>query len=230
MAQQERMGRTFLITGGSGSGKSEVAQRLASQLGEPVIYLATGQASSPEMAARIRKHQASRPRLWPTVEAPRNLAAALVGAPEAPVVLLEDLPSLARTCLPPVTEADGQLQAPETAEEAARETLGGEIDAVLELCAVRGQALVVVTSEVGSGILPSSPIERLFKDVVGRLNSRLAQRVDRTLLVVGGLAMDLTALNQAVFDDLQPADTTPAARRVTDLPGTRPPRRLSPGT
>jgi adenosylcobinamide kinase/adenosylcobinamide-phosphate guanylyltransferase len=207
VAQRANIGRTFLITGGSGSGKSDVAQRLASRLGDPVIYLATGQASSPEMAARIRKHQASRPRHWPTVEAPRNLAAALAAAPEVPVVLLEDLPSLARTCLPPVAEAGGQLQAPEAAEHAARQTLDGEIEAVLELCAARRQALVVVTSEVGSGILPSSPIERLFKDLLGRLNSRLAQRVDRTLLVVAGLAVDLTALNQAALRDLGLADT-----------------------
>jgi adenosylcobinamide kinase/adenosylcobinamide-phosphate guanylyltransferase len=223
-------GRTFLITGGSGSGKSALAQRLAARLGDPVMYLATGQASSPEMTSRIRKHQASRPRHWPTVEAPRNLAAALAAAPEAPVVLLDDLASLAHTCLPPVSEADGQLQAPEVAEQTARETLEGEVDAVLDLCARQRRALVMVTSEVGAGVLPPSPLERLFKDVLGRLNARLAQRVERTLLVVAGLAVDLTVLNQTILHDLGLEDTATAGAGAMDRRRTPPSDRFSPGT
>jgi adenosylcobinamide kinase/adenosylcobinamide-phosphate guanylyltransferase len=200
------VGRTFLITGGSGSGKSAVAQRLASRLGDPVVYLATGQASSAEMAARIRKHRASRPKHWPTVEAPRDLAHGLVGAPDAPVVLLEDLPSLVRTCLPQITVTGGQLQAPAAAERLAQETLDREVDAVFNLCADRGQVLVVVTSEVGSGVLPSAAEERLFKDVLGRLNARLSRQVDQALLVVAGLAVDLTALDRATCRDLGLSD------------------------
>src|SRR6266536_4474386 len=99
---------TYLITGGSGSGKSGFAQRLAAHLGAPVAYLATGRATTTEMAARIRKHRQSRPPDWLTIEAPRQLAPALAGgASGASVVLLDDLPSLLSTCLGAVEATDG---------------------------------------------------------------------------------------------------------------------------
>lgn len=187
--------KSYLVSGGSASGKSRFAQRLAVSLGEPVLYLATGQATSPEMGARIRRHQAARPAHWQTVEAPRGLAAALAAADDgAPVVLLEDLPSLLHACLPGVDVAGGQLVAPEAAEHAAERTYSGEIDGVVEWCANRDRALVLVTLEVGLGALPPSPRERLFKDVLGHGNQRLARRVDAVYFVASGLPIDLTAL------------------------------------
>jgi adenosylcobinamide kinase / adenosylcobinamide-phosphate guanylyltransferase len=209
---------TLLVTGGSGSGKSAVAQRLAAHLGDPVIYLATGRATGPEMAARIRKHQASRPQHWSTVEAPRDLADALRAAPPAPVILLEDLPSLATSCLPEVTEVGGQLRAPAETERRARAALEDEVDAVVDLCASRGQSLVIVTSEVGSGVLPEDAGQRLYKDVLGRTNARLAAAAERTILVVAGLAVDLTALDRALLRDLGLADRSTVDGSAPDRP------------
>lgn len=189
--------RTFLVTGGSASGKSEFAQRLAARLGEPVIYLATGKADGPEMTARVRKHRSLRPQSWPTVEASRGLAAALdVAGSDAPTVLLEDLGSLAAACLPWIEERDGEQAAPEEAEQEAQQALNGELDAVAAWCAARGRKLVTVTLEVGLGLLPESPVGRLYKDIVGRANQRLAESVDRAFLVVGGLPVDLTRIGR----------------------------------
>ena len=190
-------GRMFVVTGGSGSGKSGFAQRLAAHLGEPVAYLATGRATTTEMAARIRKHRQSRPTHWRTVEAPRQLASALAaGAAATTVVLLEDLPSLVTTCLTAVEATGGQLAAPDLAEQSVRRVVDAEIDAVRRWCAARGKPLIVVTSETGSGVLPHDPLDRLFKDVLGRLNARLAREADGAYLVVAGKAIDLTALER----------------------------------
>jgi adenosylcobinamide kinase/adenosylcobinamide-phosphate guanylyltransferase len=188
-------GRSFLVVGGSGSGKSEFAQTLARRLGEPVTYLATARAEGPEMAWRIRRHQQSRPASWTTVEAPRGLARALDAAGNhGPVVLLEDVGSLAAACLPRVEEHDGELALPHVAVEEAQAALEGELDAVYDWCAARGKALVVVSLEVGLGMLPPSPLGRLYKDVVGEANQRLAARADRTYLVVAGLPIEIGAL------------------------------------
>ncbi len=186
--------RTCLVLGGSGSGKSEFAQRVAARWGEPVIYLATGKAEGPEMAWRVRKHMASRPRSWLTVEAPRSLVAALDAAPSAALtVLLEDVGSLTANCLPWIEEADGEQTAPHEAEEAALVDLLSEINGVLDWCEANGKHLVVVSSEVGLGFLPSSPVSRLYKDVIGDANQLLSGRVERTFLVVAGLPLDLSA-------------------------------------
>jgi len=186
--------RTCLVLGGSGSGKSEFAQRVAARWGEPVIYLATGRAEGPEMAWRVRKHKASRPAAWSTVEATRSLAAALDAASaDAPTVLLEDVGSLTANCLPWIEEAGGEQAAPHEAEAAALAALLSEINGVLDWCEASGKHLVVVSSEVGLGFLPLSPVSRLYKDVIGDANQLLAERVQRTFLVVAGLPLDLSA-------------------------------------
>ncbi|CAA9293756.1 MAG: hypothetical protein AVDCRST_MAG77-4988 [uncultured Chloroflexi bacterium] len=194
---------SYLVLGGSGSGKSDFAQRLASRGGTSVTYLATGTAEGPEMAWRIRKHQASRPSHWRTVEAQRDLAAALDRAADpAPVVLLEDVGSLTANCLPHVDQEDGEQARPGADLAAAVGDLTSELDAVFDWCARQGKSLVVVSSEVGLGFLPSSPVSRLYKDAIGDVNQVLVARVDAAYLVVAGLPIDLTAAARAVESEL----------------------------
>ena len=193
--------RLFLVTGGSASGKSTLAQRLASSLDNSVTYLATGRATTPELAARIRKHQRSRPAHWPTVEAPRELAAALDAAEPTPVVLLEDLPSLVTNYLDGLEVTGDQLPNPNQTEREVRQVIETEIEAVTGWCTAHQVRLVVVTSEVGSGMLPERPLDRLFKDVLGHVNTHLASAAHRALAVISGKPVDLTALErQALYD------------------------------
>jgi len=207
-----RKGCTYLITGGSGSGKSGFAQRLAAHLGGSVAYLATGRPTTTEMAARIRKHQQARPADWLTVEAPRQLASALAShAADASVILLDDLPSLLSTCLSAVEATGGQLDAPDLAEQSVRRVVDGEVDAVVEWCAAGGKHLVLVTSETGSGVLPHDPLDRLFKDVLGRLNAHLAHAADGAFLVVAGMAVDVRALERETLRALGLPDRALAA-------------------
>jgi adenosylcobinamide kinase / adenosylcobinamide-phosphate guanylyltransferase len=195
--------KKYLVIGGSGSGKSEFAQRLAAKCGEPVIYLATGQAAGPEMVWRIRKHRDSRPDEWHTVEAQRRLAQALEAAPEpAPTVLLEDIGSLVASCMPQVEEHDGEMLSPGAEMEQVAQALREEVDGFFAWCAANEKHLVIVTSEVGLGLLPMSPAGRLYKDALGGINQELASQVDRTFLVVAGLAVDLQVASRDVFADL----------------------------
>ncbi len=193
----------YLIIGGSGSGKSDFAQRLAARCGEPVIYLATGRAEGPEMAWRIQKHQESRPSEWRTIEAPRYLARALEeAAGDGPTVLLEDIGSLVASCLPHVDERDGEMVAPGAEMEQVSQVLHDEVDAIITWCEHRGKHLVIVSSEVGLGLLPMAPVSRLYKDALGKINQEIVQRVDRTFLAVAGLVIDLSETSKRIEDEL----------------------------
>lgn len=203
--------KTYLVSGGSGSGKSDFAQRLAAQLARDVTYVATGTAQGTEMVSRIRRHRAARPAHWRTLEASRNVAGALAAdAGSAPVVLLEDVGSLAATCLPWIDERDkstggqvGELARPDAVLDAAQGALEAELEAIFEWCAGHAKALVLVTSDVGSGLLPVSPVGRLYTDVLGRTNQHLAARVDHAFVVIMGYAIDLKALAQQARASLE---------------------------
>ena len=170
--------RVILITGGARSGKSRYAQRLARELGgDDVAFVATGVRTDDEMAARIARHRAERPAAWTTIEAPRNAAAAVRDAP-AGVVLLDCLSFLV---------ANAVTAAFEAGEDAAREAALAEVAALLAAADARAGTLVVVTNEVGLGIVPATPLGRWFRDALGEANQRVAARAERVVLMVSGL-------------------------------------------
>lgn len=174
------------MTGGARSGKSAWAERLAAERGAPVIYLATAEARDAEMAARIDRHRRQRPADWTTVEAPRGLVDALAPhLPSGATVLLDCLTLLASNIvtaepLPEESEAEAALEA--------------ELEALERLCAQANATLIVVSNELGQGLVPMAPLSRRYRDVVGRANRRLARRADAAWFVVSGYALDLKAL------------------------------------
>jgi len=170
--------RRVLVLGGARSGKSGYAERLAADCGEPVLYVATATASDAEMAERIAQHRAQRPAHWRTLEAPtdvaRQTAAALDGAR---TVLVEDLGLLLSNRLLE-DEADGHV-----AEAGA----GAEVEALLRLPA----NVLLVSNEVGLGLVPPYPLGRVFRDALGRLNQHAAALADEVVLIVAGLPLRL---------------------------------------
>ncbi len=173
-----------LILGGARSGKSDYAQRLAEKMGESVLFVATAEAGDEEMAARIAKHQARRPSAWQTLEAPRDLGQSIrQHISEAEVVLIDCLTLLASNVLAFMPES--------TTTEEADAALNREIDYLLEIYADSSAEWVVVSNEVGSGLVPPYPIGRIYRDALGRANSRLAQVADKVLLLVAGLPLTL---------------------------------------
>lgn len=171
----------ILILGGARSGKSDYAEQLASQLGRRVLYIATAEARDDEMVERITAHRQARPADWQTLEAPRDVGVALASLDtNAEVLLLDCLTLLVSNIL---LALEGEPQAVVESEVQA------EIEAILDIWADRQAPLIVVSNEVGLGVVPPSPMGRLYRDVLGRANQRLAARADRVIFMVAGLPM-----------------------------------------
>jgi adenosylcobinamide kinase / adenosylcobinamide-phosphate guanylyltransferase len=162
---------TFVL-GGARSGKSRYAESLITALPSPWIYIATAEAGDEEMAARIKSHRQRRGARWRNVEAPRDLVQALAACGDTPVLV--DCLTL---WLSNLMLAEANIE-----EETAQ----------LEktLVAANGP-FVLVANEVGSGIVPSYPLGRRFRDAQGVLNQRIAARAERVVLMVAGLPLAL---------------------------------------
>lgn len=181
------MGEVWFVTGGARSGKSSYAERLAAARGRPVTYIATLEPLDGEMRARITRHQAQRPAAWRTVEAPRSPAEAARAAPAGDTVLLDCLSLWVSNRL-----LDLGTDAPSAAQVAALEAaLDAETRALLDLLAARDGGAVLVSNEVGSGLVPEYALGRAYRDVLGRVNQCAAQTATRAWLCVAGRALEL---------------------------------------
>jgi adenosylcobinamide kinase / adenosylcobinamide-phosphate guanylyltransferase len=169
-----------LITGGARSGKSTFAQRLAAAHGGDVLFLATAEALDDEMAVKIRRHQAERPAVWRTREEPRHLAQVLAAEPPAGVVLLDCVTLWVTNLL--------------LAEGATWEAAEGELDALLAWQRTTATRLIVVTNEVGLGIVPADPLSRAYREWLGAFNQRLAAAAHDVYLCVSGLPIEIKSL------------------------------------
>ena len=175
-----------LILGGARSGKSREAERRAADSGLAVTVIATAEALDDEMAARIRRHQDDRPAAWRTVEAPVALADALRAEAAAERCVIVDCLTLWLSNL--LADAHA-LPTGATAEELP--LFRRERDALLAtLPTLRGRILFVA-NEVGLGLVPETPLGRLFRDEAGRLNQAVAALCPRVVFVAAGLPLVL---------------------------------------
>jgi adenosyl cobinamide kinase/adenosyl cobinamide phosphate guanylyltransferase len=166
---------TFLV-GGARSGKSTLAVRLASALGGPVVVVATSEPRDDEMAERIRAHRAARPAEWDVVEAPLGLLGAIEGVREDASVVLD--------CL--TLWVSNQFE-----DGAADGDVEGEALKVASALATRSTPSVVVSNEVGLGIVPANELARRYRDALGRVNASFAADAERSYLVVAGRGLPL---------------------------------------
>lgn len=182
-------GRLVLVTGGARSGKSRFAEELAGQGRQPVLYLATAEAGDDEMRVRIREHQRRRPRDWRTIEATREVGRALAGVPGPPgTVLLDDLGLMVTNRL---LDLCGDAKPNHETVAALDAAIEDEIDELRAAQAAGGWDLIVVTNEVGLGIVPATPLGRVFRDALGRANQSLAAHADEVYLLVAGIPLRL---------------------------------------
>lgn len=176
------MGRLILLLGGVRSGKSMLAERMAKELGgDQVLFVATAQAGDDEMHARIAAHQQARPTGWRTLEAPLQVAEQLrhVDFPLPPVIVLDCITLLASNVL---------LTLPDDCSTAeAMNAVLAEIGALLTFQQTTEATWIVVTNEVGMGVVPPYRLGRLYRDALGAANQKLAQAADEVLLLVAGL-------------------------------------------
>ena len=165
--------RTHLVLGGARSGKSCHAQALAEAIAPARLYIATAQAFDAEMRDRIAHHQSDRDASWTTIEAPHDLPAAIRARADAPVILVD--------CL--TLWLSNRLLADADLESAASDLLGA--------IATTTAPIILVSNEVGFGIVPDNALARRFRDAAGRLNQRLAAACDVVELVVAGIPLRL---------------------------------------
>jgi len=167
---------TFL-TGGARSGKSTAAERLAIASGSAVVFVATAEALDDEMAARIERHRTERPSTWTTIEEPAVPAAAVRSCPHDAFVVVD--------CL--TLWVSNVLDEPDVAILAAADELAGDLGS-------HPGGGVIVSNEVGDGIVPADPKSRRYRELLGRVNSRMAAGADRSYLVVAGRLVGLEAI------------------------------------
>ena len=160
-----------LVLGGARSGKSRYAEAAVMAAPSPWIYIATAEPFDDEMKARIAEHRGRRGGQWQTIEAPLDLAGAIAAALPAATVLVDCLTLWLNNLMFKERDIDAETQRLEAA-------LGA-----------RQTPAVLVSNEVGSGIVPENAEARRFRDVQGRLNQRIAARADRVVLLVAGLPL-----------------------------------------
>lgn len=160
-----------LVLGGARSGKSRHAESLVTALPAPWAFIATAEMHDEEMRRRIAEHRARRHEGWHTIEAPVDIAGALCSAPPGAPVLLDCLTLwLSNLML-------GEYDIP------------ASVEALAAALAERASPVVVVSNELGLGIVPDNALARAFRDEHGRMNQRIAGLADRVVLMVAGLPM-----------------------------------------
>lgn len=174
--------RLTLVLGGVRAGKSRYAQRLA-QAGQRVLVVATAEAGDPEMSARIQAHRKERPAHWDTLEEPLDLATAL--APRLPgydTVLLDCLTLWVSNLL--LEDHDAARAALDISAESHR---------LLKLYEDGDSSWIVVSNEVGHGVIPANELARRYADALGRVNQVFAAAADDVIMMFAGLPVNIIA-------------------------------------
>lgn len=165
-------GQSALVTGGARSGKSRFAEQMAGRF-QRVVYLATAEALDEEMRQRIESHRRYRPRHWTTVEEPLSILPRLAQAAESTEAVLLDCITLW------ISNLLGQ--------ERSDQHIEGEIERLAQWTERQPGRLILVSNEVGAGIVPPNPLSRRFRDLTGLANQRLAASASRVYWMVAGI-------------------------------------------
>lgn len=182
-----RRGKFYFITGGARSGKSSFAEKIAESSGKKVTYIATAEALDEEMVVRIREHQKRRPASWTTIEEPYLVASVLEGVSQEDGVLLIDcLTLLISNLLFSPSKEDGQRSEQEVLSE---------IKHLAQVAWESRADVIIVSNEVGMGVVPEYPQARLYRDLTGWANQIMARKADHAYFLISGMALDIKELH-----------------------------------
>ncbi len=177
------MGKCILVTGGARSGKSQYVFDQALKTGKAVLFVATAEAGDEEMRTRIEEHKKNRPTGWKTLEARTNVGKSIeqnIG--DAQTVIIDCITLLTNNILM------NNSSKSDTFDEAKIEAaLMSEIDGILACIRRFNTEFLIVTNEVGMGIVPEYPMGRLYRDLLGKANQKLAKEAVEVYLFVAGL-------------------------------------------
>ncbi|MDD4860163.1 MAG: bifunctional adenosylcobinamide kinase/adenosylcobinamide-phosphate guanylyltransferase [Dehalococcoidales bacterium] len=176
--------KIILVTGGARSGKSTYAQEIAKKSPAPVLFVATAEPGDEEMRRRIEKHKQDRPIDWQTMEAPRNIGAR-IQQHAAPVrtVVVDCLTLLVSNIIQQYSDASGE----QVDEPAAEKAVNEEIDGLFAAAKMVPATFILVTNEVGLGLVPPNKLGRVYRDLLGKANQKIAQHADEVYLMVSGI-------------------------------------------
>ena len=181
------MGKLILVLGGARSGKSTYAQRLAGEIttgSSRVAYVATGVACDDEMRARVEHHRRSRPPEWATIEAPAEVAQAIQRAGEEYSVMIVDCLT---TLLTNWLAERGQLEEPTESMVELEKVILGQVEDLIRAAKGARTAAIVVSNEVGLGVVPSFKAGRVFRDLAGLANQVIAREADEVYMMWAGI-------------------------------------------
>ncbi len=177
----------ILILGGARSGKSRLAKEMALRLGGKVLFVATGEARDEEMEQRIEKHKRERPPTWRSAELPTDVGRRLrreIG--NAQVVIVDCLTLLVSNIIGRCGDDPEQVSA-----ELVEARLTAEIDELTGCIDDSTATFILVSNEVGMGLVPESRVGRLYRDLLGKVNQTIARRADHVYFMLSGIALNL---------------------------------------
>jgi adenosylcobinamide kinase/adenosylcobinamide-phosphate guanylyltransferase len=176
--------KSTLITGGARSGKSRLAQELARKAGGPVLFVATAEAGDEEMKRRIEAHRKNRPTDWTTIEVTIHIGRNITrNIGQAKAVIIDCVTLLINNIFQQHQGAKDDLILEKAVEAEIKELIK---------CVERSKArFIIVTNEVGLGIVPGDGVSRLYRDLLGKANQMLADHADEVILIVAGIPITL---------------------------------------
>ena len=172
------MSKITFILGGARSGKSRYAEEIAKKHGKKTVFIATAAALDEEMKERIRLHKISRPKEWATIETPINLSGVIAGMKPIYGTAIIDCVGLWISNLLMANMKDKMI------EKRIKELAGGVLKSKADL-------VIIVSNEVGEGIVPADPISRRFRDLVGLANQIIAAKADTVIMMRAGIPIKI---------------------------------------
>ena len=184
------MGKLTILLGGARSGKSTLAEKLAAQMSDRVLYVATAIPFDDEMEHRIENHKKQRPHSWKTIEIPSGIGKALQAEIQSfDVILLDCITLLVNNLF-----MEYSVDPDDPDEGRISQAITHEMDEIEALIKSSTVDWILVSNEVGMGLVPPYPIGRLYRDSLGWINQRLASLADEVYLLIAGKAIPLHAI------------------------------------
>jgi len=179
---EKRLPKLILITGGVRSGKSTFAQNMAESFGKKISFIATAQALDKEMEERIAKHRANRPKDWVTREEPHQVAKVISADGQNKDVILID-------CLGLLVSNLMQNYPEKTANSMLADEIVENIQEIVAEALKCPATVIIVSNEVGLGLVPENTMGRFFRDILGQSNQLIASNADKVYLMVAGIPL-----------------------------------------
>ena len=182
--------RRLLVLGGARSGKSQFAQDLARRAADRVLFVATAEPLDEEMRQRIADHQRDRPQHWRTLEAPVKVGTKIAeNLGDAELVIIDCITLLVSNLL-----TKGHAEFENIDFVAAEKQVMAEIEDIIACMGKASAGFIIVSNEVGLGLVPATPLERAYRDILGRANQLLAKGMHEVYFLVAGIPIEIKSL------------------------------------